>query len=227
MITEGGGGTHDSQHICQLGRAHLQYTEGGDFSGLCKATLAVPWKPLLTTGAPSLLQELLPGLWVPASALRFGAGEHRGEGAPANPSLLCTHSSWLSPHRCPLGGGGPSVPNGCPPEQGSARSWGPATCLAGGSDSPCPELHTAPRSPLTLRKLRVISRNSLIEVPRVGLSNSTSSCRGAGSDLALGSRPSSMPHLMVTSLPCHSPLYTWMGPQGSSEQTSPPAAPCV
>ena len=102
---------------------------------------------MLTTGAPSLLQELLPGLWVPASALRFGAGEHRGEGAPANPSLLCTHSSWLSPHRCPLGGGGPSVPNGCPPEQGSARSWGPATCLAGGSDSPCPELHTAPRSP--------------------------------------------------------------------------------
>lgn len=67
-----------------------------------------------------------------------------------------------------------------------------------------------------MRKLRVISRNSLIEVPREGLSNSTSSRRGAPSDPALELRLSSMPHLMVTSLPCQSPLYTCAGPQGSS-----------
>lgn len=70
---------------------------------------------------------------------------------------------------------------------------------------------TSPRpqeGQLTLRKLRVISRNSLIEVPRVGLSNSTSSRRGATSAPAFQLRLSSSPHLMVTSLPCQSPLYT-------------------
>lgn len=50
-----------------------------------------------------------------------------------------------------------------------------------------------------------------MEVPRVGLSNSTSSRRGAASDPSLALWLSSMPHLMVTSLPCQSPLYTWVG----------------
>lgn len=61
---------------------------------------------------------------------------------------------------------------------------------------------------LTLRKPRVISRNSWMEVPLVGLSNSTSSRLGAASGQALEFSASSMPHLMVTSLSCQSPLYT-------------------
>lgn len=95
------------------GEPTSRYIEGGDNSGLCKATLAVSWKPLPSTGAPSLLQELLPGLWVPASAPRFGAGEHRGEGAPANPCLLC------SPHTdAPWAEGGPLYPIGAPLSKG-------------------------------------------------------------------------------------------------------------
>lgn len=114
---------------------------------------------------------------------------------------------------------GPVTPCSHPtPATAPLHTWGQRKVLgkvpSGAGDShlarPCPE-HSPRKSPLTLRKLRVISRNSLMEVPRVGLSNSTSSRRGAASDPALESRPSSMPHLMVTSLPCHSPLYTWMG----------------
>lgn len=46
----------------------------------------------------------------------------------------------------------------------------------------------------------------------MGLSNSASSRRGAASSPASECGLSLMPHLMVTSLPCQSPLYTWGGP---------------
>lgn len=59
---------------------------------------------------------------------------------------------------------------------------------------------------LTFRKLRSISLNSSMEVPRVGLSKSTTSLLGTESGRLSALSASPMPHLMITSLSLQSPL---------------------
>lgn len=183
-----------------------------------------PGSPPRTPG-PLHFLELLPG---PVSgSLGWPSAQRRGprgwaHHAPAPPlcprrPLPCSRRSWLSPlmtsgSRVLPPTAGHSISQVCSELGGWPESW-----LAHGPPPSQPALCTnwtqAPAEPLTLRKPRVISRNSLIEVPRVGLSNSASSRRGAVSSPAPECGPSLMLHLMVTSLPCQSPLYTWGGGQ--------------
>lgn len=71
---------------------------------------------------------------------------------------------------------------------------------------PCQGCGIPQGTALTFRKLRSISLNSSMEVPRVGLSKSTTSLLGTESGRLSALRASPMPHLMITSLSLQSPL---------------------